>query len=282
MADQDRTPVTLTCPEPTCDKGPNGGPWQITAPAQGSGSAGWKLGTHRSRAHGYRSPGRVGRPPKQAPGRGDPAGTGLVDVVRDSVAEISDKSTKPPTTDELTKALTRFVGTISTAEASYLAETDPTIQSEEDRDALVEYLRLSASDAREVAYPFARVVGRSKLNARYGRAIVDNVDAGSAAAAVFQLAVRHRRYFRERRRREVELGLRGPAQLTAPIPSAAAPAPYVPAAGPAPGEGFAPPGGTTAPGEMRGIVASGPPPEVIDALARANGHGSPSEVPRGT
>lgn len=253
MADEVQE-VTLKCDQPDCD-------FTVTGPDKGPGSAPWRLGTHKARKHGYRKPGRPAKPPSTP--RGDPDGGRVVDVIRDAAAEVGDKSDKPPTIPELTNALTRFVGTVSVAEASYLAETDPTVSTEEDRDALVNYLRLSPTDAREVAYPFARAFGRTKLNARYGRALVDNIDAGSAAAALFQLGVRHRRYFRERRRREVEMGLRNPYANALP------PAPVAPAAPPGPvdvapaatngSSGFAPPGGTTTPGEMRGIVAQGPP-----------------------
>jgi hypothetical protein len=278
--------VTLTCPEADCDV-------TVTGPATGSGSAAWKMGTHRARKHNYRNPAKVGRPkkPPSTP-RGRDDGASVTDVIRDAAAEVSDKSTKPPTIPELTSALSRFVGTVSVAEASYFAETDGTITTEEDRDAVVDYLRLSPTDAREVAYPFARAFGRTRLNARYGRALVDNIDAGSAAAALFQLGVKHRRYFRERRRREELLGLRPqPPQLVAPAPAAAPgppqpaqaqpPAPPFPA--PATGEhvGFAPPGGTTEPGEMRGIVAAGPTMEDVRAAmdrAGTNGHAS-AEVP---
>lgn len=268
--------VTLRCDAADCD-------WSVTGPNTGPGSAPWRMGTHKSRKHGYRKPGRPAKPPSTP--RGDAEGGRVTDVVRDALQEIPDKSTKPPTIPELTSALTRFVGTVSVAEASYFAETDPTVGTEEDRDAIVDYLRLSPADAREVAYPFARAFGRTKLNARYGRALVDNVDAGSAAAALFQLGVRHRRYFRERRRREQDAGLRpyAPPQVVAPPPGAGAPAPPpVVHSQPATGAtGFAPPGGTTTPGEMRGIVAQGPPSDVAEALARANGQAAPQEVPRG-
>lgn len=278
VSDQDRTEVTLPCPEPDCD-------FTATGPAEGSGSAKWKVGTHRARKHGYRNPAKVGRPkaPPSTP-RGDPDAGTVTAVVRDAAAEVTDKSTKPPTIPELTNAFTRFVGTVSVAEASYLAETDATISTEEDRDAVVDYLRLSPKDAQEVAYPFARALGRTKLNARYGRAIVDNIDAGSAAAALFQLGVRHRRYFRERRRREAELGLRPRGLHLAPVAGAEAPVVAPPAptvvtpTSPEAYVGFVPPGGTTEPGEMRGIVAQGPTMEQMRAVGSPNGSAVSEEV----
>lgn len=275
MADQDRTIVTLPCPEPDCD-------FEATGPNEGSGSARWKLGTHRARKHGYRNPAKVGRPkaPPSTP-RGDPDAGGVTNIVRDAAQEVTDRSTRPPTIPELTNALTRFVGTVSVAEASYFAEVDATITTEEDRDAVVDYLRLSPNDAKEVAYPFARAFGRTKLNARYGRALVDNIDAGSAAAALFQLGVRHRRYFRERRRREEQLGLRPvspqltPVAQPAPAPGPPSPVVVTPPSSPDAYSGFAPPGGTTTPGEMRGVVAQGPTMEQVQqAMGRANGNGT--------
>lgn len=244
--------VTLTCPD--CD-------FSVTGMNMGPGSAPFKLGIHKSRQHGYGK--RPGRSPAQRAARAADESTSVVSVIRDAASEVSDKTDKPPTVDELGKALGRLFYTGSVAEASYLVETDPTIPpgDEASRDALHKYLSLTPNDARDLAYPFARVFGRSKLNARFGRTLVDNIDVASSVAVVVELGVHHRRYLRERRRRIA--ALEGGAPLV--LPPSAGPGPSAGiVAGSQPSEVFvpptqpaewAPPGGTVNPGEMTGSVA---------------------------
>lgn len=165
------------------------------------------LGLHRKRAHGI-----AGSSPKKRPRGGRPPireeQPAPVRVAKAMAEEISPTATTAPSVADLTKALARGIGTLSTLGAAYAAETDPTISTEEDRDAVTDYLSLSPDAAKEIAYPFARVFGRTKLNKRYGRTVVDNIDVVSAGAELVQYAVRWRRYLGERRRRQ---GLTPPA-----------------------------------------------------------------------
>lgn len=156
------------------------------------------LGLHRKRTHGVagKARSRAGRPPIREE---QPA---PVKVAKAMAEEISPTSTAAPTATELTKAFARGIGTLSTLGAAYAAETDPTITSEADRDAVTDYLSLSPDAAKEIAYPFARVFGRTKLNKKYGRSVVDNIDVVSAGAELVQYAVRWRRYLGERKRRQ--------------------------------------------------------------------------------
>jgi DNA-binding transcriptional regulator YhcF (GntR family) len=52
IATQAPEKVVVICKEPGCDKGPNGGPWSATVPANKQTQV---LGMHRARYHGYRT-----------------------------------------------------------------------------------------------------------------------------------------------------------------------------------------------------------------------------------
>lgn len=158
------------------------------------------LGRHRKSAHG---PGGIGSSSKSGrpPARDDQAVP--IKVLKGVADEIPDRKGSP-TEKDLTKAFARGIGTISVLAASFAAETDPTIQTEEDRDAVTDYLSLAPEAATEIAYPFAKAFGKSRLNKRYGRALVDNIDLVSAGAEIVNYAVRWRRYMGERRRREAQ------------------------------------------------------------------------------
>lgn len=164
-------------------------------------SARGSLGRHRKSAHG---PGGTGTSSKSGrpPARDDQAVP--IKVLKGVADEIPDRKGSP-TEKDLTKAFARGIGTISVLAASFAAETDPTIQTEEDRDAVTDYLSLAPEAATEIAYPFAKAFGKSRLNKRYGRALVDNIDLVSAGAEIVNYAVRWRRYMGERRRREAQL-----------------------------------------------------------------------------
>ena len=161
------------------------------------------LGKHRRQAHGVegtghaakRSRSRSARPPVREE---QPAAVRVAKAIAD---ELPDKKT-PPGAADLTKAFGKGLGTISTLAASWAAETDPTVSSEQDLDAITDYLSLSPEASKEIAYPFAKYFAKSRLNKRYGATIVENVDIVSAAAELFDYARRWRRYMTERRRRE--------------------------------------------------------------------------------
>lgn len=159
------------------------------------------LGKHRRQAHGVAGKSekkprtRAGRPPVRDE---QPAPIKVAKTIAD---ELPDKKTAPTAAD-LTKALGKGLGAVSTLAASWAAESDPTIHSEQDLDAVTDYLALSPDAAKEIAYPFAKFFSKSKLNKRYGATLVENVDMVSAAAELFDYARRWRRYMTERKRRE--------------------------------------------------------------------------------
>ena len=169
------------------------------------------LGKHRRQAHGVEGTGhsskrsrpRSGRPPVREE---QPAAVRVAKAIAD---ELPDKKT-PPGAADLTKALGKGLGTISTLAASWAAETDPTVSSEQDLDAITDYLSLSPEGAKEIAYPFAKYFAKSKLNKRYGQSLVENIDVISAAAELFDYGRRWRRYMTERRRREEARTTRAP------------------------------------------------------------------------
>lgn len=207
MSDPTVEIIERPCPEDGCT-------YVATGPAKGPGSVGFKIGTHRSSVHGYRNPNpkrkRTGKP-APLPGEEDSKPV-LLKLVESATGEIDTRSKRAPTEEELTKAGARFIGTLSVGAASYMAESDPTMAGEADRDALTDYLSLTPAEARDIAYPFARAMSRSKLNAKYGRSAVDNIDVASAMVELAMVGVRWRRYIRERDRR-IQQGLttRGPA-----------------------------------------------------------------------
>ena len=197
--------VTRECPD--CS-------FTVTGPASGRGSAAWKLGTHRARSHGYRAPGK-----KERSARSDAVPT-PIGILRDVAADLErpSRSPGPPTVDELTKAMGRGLYTLGVGAAAYFAETDPTCQTEQDRETVQNYLEIPAAAARDMMSPIAKAFGRSKINARYGRTVVDNVDVVTSITELGMVAVRYRRYFRIRA--QMERAMLGQA----PPPSAWKPA----------------------------------------------------------
>ena len=159
------------------------------------------LGKHRVREHGAaaktapKGKRRSGRPPVREE---QPAAVRVAKTIAD---ELPDKKT-PPSSADLTKAFGKGLGALSTMAASWAAESDPTVTSETDLDAITDYLSLSPEAAKEIAYPFAKFFAKSKLNRRFGPTIVENVDMVSAAAELIEYAHHWRRYLAERRRRE--------------------------------------------------------------------------------
>lgn len=214
------------------------------------------LGKHRRSAHGvegqWSRSGKAGRRRSGRPPVRDEQSV-PVRVLKTAAEEIPDRKTAPSVAD-LNKALARGFGTLSVLAASYAAETDRTITTEVDRDAVVDYLSLSPEAANEVAYPFAKAFGKSRLNKKYGRAIVDNIDLVSAGAELVNLGIRWRRYLNERERRTRVLD-------NAPPPSATngnVAGPVVPPTTfyPPPGSGEFATGGASQP-PMTGHVVSG-------------------------
>lgn len=201
--------TTLPCPDGDCD-------FAATGPEKGRGSAAFKLGIHRYRVHGYRNPDGSNAKRKAAKEKRD--GT-AVDVntrpVMAIVTEIGDgigKSKRAPSEEELTRAFGKGISITSIGVASYAAETDPTIEDgqngEAQRDALVDYLSLPPKAANDLMAPIGRLVAGTTINKRYGRTIVNNVDAVASVSELVKLGLHWRRYFRERDARMIQMGLR--------------------------------------------------------------------------
>jgi hypothetical protein len=129
----------------------------------------------------------------------------VVGIVQDVLEDLpSSGGKKPPTADELSRALGKGLGIASITVASYAVETDANIPDgpagEAERQNLVAYLSLKPRDAQDVMKPFAKAIAGTGVNVRYGRAIVENVDVVSGLGEVVKLALHWRRYFRERNR----------------------------------------------------------------------------------
>jgi hypothetical protein len=118
---------------------------------------------------------------------------------KDALEEISDGKVTPPSIDELNRALARLVNTGTMAAASYVCETDPRLRSDLEIDEAVEDLTLTGTEAQQVTFPVARMIGRSKVNKRYGRTIVENVEVGESLAVLVSVTLRWRRYMGGRR-----------------------------------------------------------------------------------
>lgn len=193
--------VTLECDEDGCGE-------TFTGPAEGAGSAKWKLASHRYRIHGIKADGS--RRATKAKGRAGTSSTTEPDrpavaVVR-SITEPLEGGSGAPSTDALTKAFGHGLQLVSLTAASYAAESEDNI-SEADRDAIVADLALSQKQAQEITRPIAKLVQPTKVNRKYGRTAVENVDAFAAVLEVFELGMHWRRYFRQRAaRRPMALG----------------------------------------------------------------------------
>lgn len=184
--------ITLICPE--CDE-------SFEGPPKGRGSAPFRLGSHRNRKHGVvsekkRAPAARGR---TAPTDDDVATAPVLGIVRDMQAQIG-TGTGPPDAESLTKAFGRGVSLVTMAVASYAAETEEGM-SDDQRNALVDYLSLSDKGGRDMMRPLAKLAAPSKLNRKFGRQVVENVDAVASVAEGFTLVLHWRRYFNDRRER---------------------------------------------------------------------------------
>lgn len=247
MSDEAPEVVEKACTEPGCS-------FVAKGPAVGAGSAGFKLGTHKWRAHGIRSEKPKSR--KGGPTDEDIQARPVLSVVRDAANEVGGGK-GAPSASELSAGLGRGLGLASVFAASYAADTDPRYddspQGDEERERIVERLSLSDRAARELMSPFARAIAPTKLNKRIGRRVVDNVELVGAAAELAEFTLNWRRYFRERRRAE------GSTLAVAPM----VPGPVVEAqAQPAEGQ-VAPP--VTSPPPTGGVVVT---PDMVEAARR--------------
>lgn len=181
--------VSLSCSEPDCDYETG------LLPENGQGSAKMRLGQHGYVKHGKKGAGRTPKAKAQQ-SRQDLADRPVLTIVESAGRKVTG-SGKPSAT-ALEKGLGEALSLTTIAAASYLAETDPNIpdgpEGEADRDDVVQYLTLPLDAANNVMRPIAKVLAPTKVNAKYGRAIVDNVEVVSSVIDLGRLFMHYRHY----------------------------------------------------------------------------------------
>lgn len=210
--------VTLQCPD--CEE-------TVTGPEHGRNSALFRLAGHRVRAHGYRKADAQAKGPRQGKARARGVEGTAVTVLRavgeGARPESGRKVTAPPTASDLSRGLGRGVQILTIVAASYAAETDPTLTTEGERDQLVRELSLSPGAAQDVMDPIANAVAPTSLNKKYGRQVIDNVDALASVGELVKLGFRWRRYFRMREA-AIQLAAGAPQYMAPGTPGQHAPA----------------------------------------------------------
>jgi hypothetical protein len=254
MADAQAEEITLTCDIDGCGA-------TLTGPERGVGSAPWKLGTHKYQVHGIRNPN--GKPKAKGSAKPDPPADQptSVAVVREIGSGARGTGKGVPSASDLANGLGRGVQILSVVAAAYAAETDPTLTNEAERDALVRELMLPPRAAVDIMEPLGNAFAGTSINKRYGRQIVDNVDAVASLGELGKMYFKWRRYFRVREERM--------AHTVAPGVTYHPPQSPPPAAQPAPppAQQSAPPDGVHTPPEAQ--PAPAPPPVVTEpALAQ--------------
>lgn len=170
-----------------------------------------RLGQHKYVKHGIKGSGRKAKP--GTPTRAELSDRPALTVVRSAAGEM--RGTGKPTAAALEKGLGEALSLTTIAMASWLAETDPNIadgsDGEQDRDDVVQYLTLPPDAANNVMRPIARVLAPTKINAKYGRAVVDNVEVVSSVIDLGRLFMHYRHYLvtrgQGRRNNQPQLGL---------------------------------------------------------------------------
>lgn len=226
--------TTLRCPD--CEE-------QITAPVKGRQNATFRLASHRYSRHGVRSDSK-----RRSKADADAAAERLVErPALATVREIGEaagagRRSGTPTAEELARGLGRGLSITTMIGAAFVVERDPGIPpgpaGDARREELMRDLVLSDRDAAAMLAPIGRAMHRTKLNAKYGRGVVDNIDALAAVGDLGLFMARWYRYLAQR--------TAGPVMVDAggyPI-------------GPAAGAPAAPPPGTV---EQAGIFTTPPP-----------------------
>lgn len=125
--------------------------------------------------------------------------------MRELVQPIEDEK-GTPSEAALTKAFGHGLELLSISAASMAAETEEGL-SDAQRDEITKELSLTTAQAREIARPIAHLIQPTKVNKKFGRQAVENVDAFAACLEIVELGFHWRRYMRQRAaRRPVELG----------------------------------------------------------------------------
>jgi predicted RNA-binding Zn-ribbon protein involved in translation (DUF1610 family) len=202
----------------------------ITGRTHGPRSLASTIAMHRVNAHKYRSPHRGPRSEREKSARQAERERAerptVVNVVEDIAEELDTGKKGPPTVDELRNALGKGLYLFTYATAMTAVDTDPVLKNADKavKDHWTAYLSLNQTGARDVAAPVARVIGKSRLNKRAGRQIVENVELVGTASALTILGVHWHEYLGLRRAAALEAG--GPAGGPAyPAPRSAPPAP---------------------------------------------------------
>lgn len=197
--------MTLTCPE--CLQ-------VFDGPESGRGNVHLRLQYHTSRKH------PDGGPPQAS----DEPGSARR-IISTARAEFG-TAKRPPTEAEWEKSLGRALSEVTVFGAYMSIEHDPRELSEQQEEALVEYLSLSPPEGREVAAPIGRIIARTPLNRKYGRTVVDNLDLVNSVATIATLMRHWSSYRRERKAMET------PGATITELRPSAAPPPPVPSAAP--------------------------------------------------
>jgi len=210
----------------------------------GKMSAKAALGLHRKNDHGVASTSPRRHRKKKADTDAPPTGGDGAEptprplrLVTDTASRVGGK--KAPTAQQLTAAFAKLYGYASFGVWSMVLDGDPNITTEDQHDAFIAQLAADDQTAIATVRPLARLTAGSKLNQRFGRAVVDNVDVVESLSAIFDQARAARSYFRAR----AQAGVPGPSPVAAGPPGLGSTQP----AGPGP---------TTAPGETQGVLVT--------------------------
>lgn len=224
---------------------------EITGPEHGRGNAKGKLGIHKWSKHQIRStPAGKGRKGRARPDADDYTAAPVTSVLRDAVAEI-DRGAGAPTAAALSRAGGRALEIGSSLIALHVVDSDPFIPVDVTGDAmradLVHDLAIDKRTAEGIMRPLGTLLAPTKLNKRYGRGAVENVDVLLAIGELGAIMTRWRRYLsgRSMMRQAQEIG----AAAGAPVPAATMAPPLnvnTPPASPTPAGNGAPPMGPSA------------------------------------
>lgn len=263
--------LTLTCPE--CGD-------TVTGKPAGAGSASWRLGLHRRNKHNVQGAGKKkGRPKSGAPSEHDFAAHPITSTIRDIASEIGGTGT--PTVDQLTAGLGRGAALLTFTGAALVVESDRGIDHDK-KSTVIDYLSIGEDDAKALMHPIARILAPTKINAKYGRQVIENVDVIGAFGALVQCGMHWREYLDMRREgnrllaqqlaQQQDTGQGAPFLTVVPdladapiVAAQQAGAVYTPPA--AAGTIYTPPGTPGTVTEPGGMVHSAPPQQgvVVDA-----------------
>lgn len=201
----------------------------VTGKARGSGSATWKLGTHKRIKHGIQGQGRRKKgQPRLAEHEAHP----VIAAAREAAADVGIGKKGAPNADELAAGLGKLLHIVTMSGAAFAATTDPTIphgpEGNPDREFLVETLTLELPAAVGVMSPIGRMFHTTPINRRFGRGLVDNVDVAGSLFDLAMLLREWRAYFALRSSRIAQAAEQGPRLSMAPAPTVEQAAPVVP------------------------------------------------------